>query len=108
MPIYEYQCEECGVFEVEQKIADAPLTQCPECEKKGASHPVQRIISASAFHLKGGGWYKSDYAKKSETPAKTTSTDNTADTTKSEVKEEKKEEKSSLKTAPCGGGCKCH
>lgn len=61
MPIYEYACRACGdEFEALQKINDAPLTACTECGKEGK---VQRLLSLSAFHLQGGGWYKDDYGK---------------------------------------------
>jgi len=57
MPIYEYQCTTCGrVVEKWQKIADAPLTTCPEC-----GGMLTKIVSSCAFHLKGGGWYVTDY-----------------------------------------------
>jgi putative FmdB family regulatory protein len=59
MPLYEYKCASCGKkFEVIQKFADEPLTVHPDCG--GA---VERLISAPAFHLKGTGWYATDYAK---------------------------------------------
>lgn len=58
MPIYEYQCAACGqVVERWQKISDAPLTECPAC---GGS--LHKIISSCAFHLRGSGWYVTDYA----------------------------------------------
>lgn len=58
MPIYEYQCEKCGnLTEVIQKFSDAPLTTCDKC-----GGPVKKLMSTSAFHLKGGGWYKTDYS----------------------------------------------
>jgi putative FmdB family regulatory protein len=58
MPIYEYQCAGCGqVVERWQKISDAPLTECPAC---GGS--LHKIISSCAFHLKGSGWYVTDYS----------------------------------------------
>ena len=57
MPVYEYECPECKrVFEVQQRMSDAPLSTCPECG--GA---VKKLISMSAFHLKGGGWYADGY-----------------------------------------------
>jgi putative FmdB family regulatory protein len=60
MPIYEYQCAGCGqVVERWQKISDAPLTECPAC---GGS--LHKIISSCAFHLRGSGWYVTDYAGK--------------------------------------------
>jgi putative FmdB family regulatory protein len=61
MPLYEYKCASCGkTFEVIQKFADEPLRIHPECGGE-----VVRLISAPAFHLKGTGWYATDYAKKS-------------------------------------------
>ncbi len=58
MPIYEYVCQSCGKeFEEMQRFSDAPLEQCL-CDEKA---PVQRKVSKSAFHLKGGGWYKDGY-----------------------------------------------
>jgi putative FmdB family regulatory protein len=61
MPLYEYQCENCGdVFEVMQKFADAPLTQHATCGGK-----VHRLLSAPALQFKGSGWYVNDYAKSS-------------------------------------------
>jgi len=58
MPIYEYRCENCGVFEETQRITDPPLDRCPTCRRK-----VRRLISNTSFQLKGGGWYVTDYAR---------------------------------------------
>jgi len=44
-------------MEVMQKMSDAPLTQCPQCGQPG----LRKLISAAAFHLKGGGWYATDF-----------------------------------------------
>ena len=64
MPIYEYECTECAHrTEVLQRMADAPLSACPECG--GA---VKRLISAPAFQFKGTGWYVTDYARKGANP----------------------------------------
>ncbi|WP_417916760.1 FmdB family zinc ribbon protein [Candidatus Electronema sp. JC] len=58
MPVYEYRCSACErVFEVQQKISDPPLTTCSEC-----GGGVKKLVSASAFHLKGGGWYADGYS----------------------------------------------
>ncbi len=58
MPIYEYVCQKCGKeFEVLQKFSDEPVKKCIHCSGK-----VEKKISSSAFHLKGSGWYKTDYA----------------------------------------------
>lgn len=57
MPIYEYECTECGnVEEAFQKISDAPLEKCNRCQGK-----LNKIVSHSSFHLKGSGWYVTDY-----------------------------------------------
>lgn len=61
MPLYEYQCTQCGkVEEAIQKFSDAPLTTCNHCSGK-----LNKLISQSSFHLKGTGWYVTDYSKKS-------------------------------------------
>lgn len=58
MPIYEYRCTECGAhFEYMQRMTEDPKTTCETC-----SGALERLISAAAFHLKGGGWYKDLYA----------------------------------------------
>jgi len=61
MPIYEYHCSSCNEhFEVMQKISELHLAACPKCGKE-----VKRLISQTAFSLKGGGWYKDGYVTKS-------------------------------------------
>ncbi len=58
MPIYEYECEACQkLIEMWQSMSEEPLAACPKC---GGS--VKKIISQSAFHLKGGGWYSDGYS----------------------------------------------
>lgn len=59
MPLYEYQCESCGLtFEVRQKFSDEPVSECRDC---GA--PVKKLISQGGFALKGGGWYQQGYSQ---------------------------------------------
>lgn len=66
MPIYEYECSRCGrIDEVLQKFADKPLTKCKFCSGK-----LHKLISHSTFHLKGTGWYITDYGNKSQGGAK--------------------------------------
>lgn len=61
MPVYEYECTHCGrIVEVWQKISDTPLKACNACSGR-----LQKLISQSAFQLKGTGWYATDYAGKS-------------------------------------------
>ena len=58
MPIYEYQCTNCGhALESIQKISDQPLKECPACNKDD----LKKLVSASSFRLKGGGWYETDF-----------------------------------------------
>lgn len=60
MPIYEYACKECGhSLDALQKVADAPLVECPACGKPA----LRRLISAPRFRLKGKGWYETDFKK---------------------------------------------
>lgn len=60
MPIYEYECTKCGHFEeLMQKISDPPFNECPEC--RGS---MKKLMSMNSFHLKGSGWYVTDYAGK--------------------------------------------
>jgi putative FmdB family regulatory protein len=68
MPIYEYECQACGHrFEEWQKMSDKPVEVCPKCE----AHKVEKLISQTAFHLKGGGWYSDLYS--SQKPAASSS-----------------------------------
>src|SRR5687768_11739919 len=60
MPLYEYQCRECGVrSEVLQKMADPPLTTCTAC-----GGPLKKLASSPSVQFKGSGWYVTDYARK--------------------------------------------
>jgi putative FmdB family regulatory protein len=64
MPLYEYECRKCGeIEEVLQKFSDKPRTKCRHCSGK-----LHKLVSQSSFHLKGTGWYVTDYAKKSDPP----------------------------------------
>lgn len=61
MPYYEYECTKCNhQTEVLQKISDPPITKCEKCNGR-----MRKLISQSTFHLKGSGWYVTDYASKS-------------------------------------------
>jgi putative FmdB family regulatory protein len=67
MPIYEYECSKCGkIEEVFQKFSDKPLVKCKRC-----SGTLHKLISHSSFHLKGTGWYVTDYANKSSSNSTT-------------------------------------
>ena len=60
MPIYEYECVRCHqTTEALQKFSDPPLADCPHCNGR-----LKKLISLNSFHLKGSGWYVTDYAGK--------------------------------------------
>jgi putative FmdB family regulatory protein len=100
MPIYEYRCTSCHrTIEVIQKVGDAPPECCSYC-----SGPLEKLISRTSFHLKGGGWFNSDYgagkAGAKDEGAKAT------ETAPSEGAGTKKADTSSDGDSPkTGGGC---
>ncbi len=60
MPIYEYRCESCShKLEKLQRMSEGDLVDCPECKQPA----LKRLVSASAFRLKGSGWYETDFKK---------------------------------------------
>lgn len=96
MPLYEYQCQSCGVrFERRQHITDEPVKVCPECGGE-----VHRLIHPVGIIFKGSGFYVTDNRAKSSTapprstqkPSKTSeaskSTDKSSTDSKSDTKSE--------------------
>lgn len=66
MPLYEYQCQECGeTHEVIQRVSDPAYTICPACG--GA---LKKLISSPAIQFKGSGFYITDYGKGNSAPAR--------------------------------------
>ena len=60
MPIYKYECKNCGSrYEVWQKITEEPLKVCEKCGGE-----LIRLISQTSFILKGTGWYVTDYCNR--------------------------------------------
>jgi putative FmdB family regulatory protein len=58
MPIYAYECSDCGHSkDVLQKLSDQHLVTCPDCGEKG----FERKLTAPGFVLKGSGWYVTDF-----------------------------------------------
>jgi putative FmdB family regulatory protein len=87
MPLYEYQCKKCRHrFERIQKFSDPLVKKCPEC-----GGPVEQLISPPAVQFKGSGWYVTDYARKSSSPATSSGDDSASKTEKTEKKEGHKE-----------------
>jgi len=63
MPLYEYQCQECGLrFERRQHFNDKPVQVCPDCQ----GHVV-RLIQPAGIIFKGSGFYVTDNRSKSST-----------------------------------------
>ena len=96
MPIYEYECTKCGhQTEIWQKFSDQPLTKCEMCRGK-----MKKLISQSTFHLKGTGWYVTDYASKDKgkkvkdsKPEKETKTKDSSDKPKKKESTDNKSKK---------------
>ena len=92
MPTYDYQCEKCEFeFEREQRITEDPIKTCPKCKSRKA----KRLLSASNFILKGGGWYADGYAssgaKKSGDDSDSGSSSSTESSSDSSTKSDKTE-----------------
>ena len=91
MPTYEYECTKGHRFEVEQSMRDPALKRCKVCRSK-----AQRLISASSFILKGGGWYSDGYgsskagSSSSSGESKSESKSESAPAAKSETKSDAK------------------
>jgi len=94
LPLYEYECPQCGRFEKIQKFSSRPLKVCPTCGKG-----VERMLSAPAIQFKGSGWYITDYARKGDGKAEAK-----GDSKSDSKGESKSTEKSSEKSD--GGGDK--
>jgi putative FmdB family regulatory protein len=95
MPIYEYKCKKCGKeFEMFQGVADPAAKSCRFCRG-----PVHKMMSLSSFHLKGSGWYATDYGgkkapagEKKKEEGKTSETTTTTTTEKSQPPSQTKTE----------------
>ncbi|HTM64575.1 MAG TPA: zinc ribbon domain-containing protein [Gammaproteobacteria bacterium] len=99
MPIYEYQCTACGhQLEAFQKFSEEPLKECPECGKPD----LQKLVSSSAFHLKGGGWYVTDIRDKDK--KKPEAAKDNAGSTKTEDSSDKKSGGSSNNSTDSSAG----
>lgn len=95
MPIYEYQCKQCGeVSEILQRISDPPATSCPAC----GAEALTKQVSAAGFRLAGGGWYETDFKKERRRNLKEDGSSNAeASTSKSDSGSTNKSESSATK-----------
>jgi putative FmdB family regulatory protein len=95
MPIYEYQCGDCGhKLETLQRISDDPLRDCPSC---GAG-ALQKLISRVGFRLKGTGWYETDFKDKPKSAKRE------EEKSEGKTKPQSDDSKSSEKKAGTNGG----
>ena len=103
MPIYEYQCLQCGRrMETMQKMADPPLTTCEVCG--GA---LKKLVSSPAVQFKGSGWYVTDYARKGGGGSGSGGSKSEGESRSESDKRDRggdKRDKSGGDSAPAGGG----
>ncbi len=98
MPIYEYECQECGCHhEMLQKVSDNPLTTCPSCDT-GA---LKKLVSAAGFRLSGSGWYETDFKSDNQKNLAKGDTEKSKDNKKDNKKDKKTDanKKSSTKSS---------
>lgn len=82
---YDYVCTACAhAWEAEQKITEAPLTECPQCHAQTAK---RQVSGGQGFILKGGGWYSDLYSS-----------------TKSSAKAESSSSSAKAEASPCASG----
>ena len=72
MPTYQYRCQKCNHnFEIEQRISEDPLQQCPDCR----NNSLKRVIGNVGLAFNTSGFYITDSRKKSEKPSSTKTSD---------------------------------
>jgi putative FmdB family regulatory protein len=99
MPMYEYRCTACGhEFETLQKFSDAPLSGCPACETPS----LTKLVSAAGFHLKGSGWYATDFKGSGKPAPRKSAGDDKPVAASSEAKSD------AIAPAPAGGSGACN
>ena len=59
MPIYEYRCPQGHVFELFQRMADAPPEGCEIC----GEGPLEKVLHPVPVFFKGSGFYSTDYGR---------------------------------------------
>lgn len=103
MPIYEYRRPDGSTFEIEQRMADDPLTEDPE-----TGVPVERVLHPVAIHFKGKGFHNTDYGTRRRNRELEKSAKDGADAHDAKVADKSKEKKSSDsgKGAASGSGDK--
>jgi len=95
MPLYEYQCQECGVrFERRQSFSEDPVKVCPDC-----GGLVERLIQPAGIIFKGSGFYVTDNRSKSSTAIPGNRKDSGSDSSEKSETSSSTSEDSKKKTA---------
>lgn len=88
MPIYDFQCSECGYQqELMRKVSAPNVEACPQCQQQTFS----KQVSAPNFQLTGSGWYATDFKNNSGPGSKSA-----------------EPASASTESAKCAPGCACH
>lgn len=88
MPLYEYECKDCGLrFERRQHFSDPPVKICPDCGGE-----VIRLIQPAGIIFKGSGFYVTDNRAKSPTATPGSRKENDNTSTSSEDSSSKKKD----------------
>jgi putative FmdB family regulatory protein len=96
MPVYTYQCENCGIrFDQQQKFSDPPLTRCPECSKK----TLRKVYTPVGIVFKGSGFYATDH-KSPSGQGRTSGSKSGEEEKKSESSEKTESEKPAKESKP--------
>ncbi len=100
MPLYEYECRNCGIrFERQQRMVDAALTLCPECGEDA----LFRVIQPVGIIFKGSGFYVTDNRGKSSTGPSTAKNDAGKETGKEAAAEAKSDASQTAHSKPESG-----
>jgi putative FmdB family regulatory protein len=92
MPIYDFQCSECGYQqELMRKVSAPSVDECPQCKQQTFS----KKVSAPNFQLSGSGWYATDFK-------------NGSGSSGSKSSEAASTSADSSGGAKCATGCACH
>ena len=88
MPIYDFQCSECGYQqELMRKVSAPNVEACPQCQQQ----TFTKKVSAPNFQLTGSGWYATDFKNSSSSGNKATESASAG-----------------ADSAKCAPGCACH
>ena len=95
MPIYEYQCAQCGsVTDIKHGFKETASEPCAEC----GSTDLKRLFNPASIVFKGSGFYVTDSRKKESTSEPVKSETGKGETSKSETP------KTESKPSPGGKG----